>query len=286
MRQLTEQLGSVEVRFTTGSGDGILQTQQAIDEGCEIIVSVGGDGTNNEVVNGFFLPDGQLRNKDALFAFFPSASGGDLRRSLPTANTVPQLIELLSSGETRLLDVGRISMQDAHNKTIQRFFLNVASLGISAMVNRYVSSSHKPFGGTVAFFWASLRSILRYRNPTVRISIDDGPSTSSVCHLVAIANGQYFGGGMKIAPHAELNDGYFDIVTLGDYNRLELLLQGTSVYRGTHINHPKTSVRKARKLHAESDTDIWLDIDGEVPGRLPACFEIMPQCLPFMSKSL
>lgn len=280
-RQITGALGEVGVRLTTGPGDGIAQTKAALEEGYDLIVSVGGDGTNNEVMNGFFAPDGSLHRPEASFAFYPSGTGGDLRRSLSTARTVPELLQLIKHGEERMLDVGRVTFVDHDGKEAVRFFLNIASFGISALVNRKVSESSKTFGGTVTFYMASLRSVFEFKNPVMTLQLDAAEPESRVRNLVTIANGKFFGGGMKIAPEAELDDGRFEIVTFGDMTRAEQVLLTSSLYKGTHTQHPKITVEHASRLVAESDAPVYLDIDGEGPGCLPATFELLPKCFRF-----
>lgn len=284
-RQVTAALGDVSVRFTGGRGDATHQAKAAIQEGYELIIAIGGDGTNNEIINGFFDSDGQPYNPDATFAFYPSGSGGDLRRSIPTARTVPQLLKLIQQGEDRFFDLGKVTFLNHKNEEATRFFLNVASLGLSAMVNQRMDRSAKRWGGTATFFAASIRSILSYTNPRITLQWDEEPETTETRYLVAVGNGRYFGGGMKIAPDASMNDGLLDLVVMGDYGKTELVFKGTNIYFGAHLNDPRASVYRVQKVRASSEEDVFLDVDGESPGRLPATFEVLPQririrCLP------
>ncbi len=273
-------LGELKVLFTDSIGSATKLCQQALDQGVELVISVGGDGTNNEVMNGFFLPDGTLRKADAQFAFIPMGSGGDLRRTLPHATTAEQMIAQIRSGTVRKLDVGKVTFQGANGQENQRFFLNITSIGISGDVNQRVNRSRKLFGGPATFFLASARAVLSYKNPMCKLQIDEKEAFEKKCHLIIVANGRYFGGGMKAAPDAEMDDGFFDLVILGDYSKSTMLGKGSLIYQGKHLNMPDTTLQRIRKLHLTCDREIWIDIDGEVPGHTPATIEIIPQVLP------
>ena len=103
-----------------------------------------------------------------------------------------------------------------------------------------------------------------------------------------MANGRYFGGGMKIAPDAALDDGWFDVITLGDFGFGDLLLRGLDVYSGKHLSNPKVTVHRARKIEAvplDGGAEVLLDVDGEAPGRLPATFELLAGALQVRAKA-
>jgi diacylglycerol kinase family enzyme len=102
--------------------------------------------------------------------------------------------------------------------------------------------------------------------------------------VVAVANGKYFGGGMKIAPDAALDDGGFDVVTVGDATKAQMLVHGTKIYSGAHLGLPFVQVERARRVRAESivGEEVLLDVDGEQPGRLPATFELLPSAIRVM----
>lgn len=277
---LQNQLGNATTRYTLGIGDGINQTRQALDEGYSRIVSVGGDGTNNEVLNGFLQSDGTPYKPHTQFAFFPMGSGGDFGRTLPCAENVQQLAEQLLRGQVNLIDVGKITFQTPKQANVERLFLNIASIGVSADINMRVNRSRKWLGGTLTYFLHSFLGILAFENPTMRLSLDDGPIQEGKKHLVIVGNGRYFGGGMKAAPDAIVDDGWLDVILVGDYHKAQLILEGSRIYRGTHIHMPQTRFHRVKKIHIEADRQIWIDVDGEVPGYLPATIEVIPRTLP------
>ena len=212
--RLSNELEGSTIRMTRSAGDGKAQTRRALDEGYNLIVSIGGDGTNNEVINGFFHEDGSLVSPEAEFMFYPSGSGGDLRRSLMPAQNLDALIQGIKHGRSRRLDIGRTRFVGHDGKSKVQFFLNIGSIGLSGLICNYVNNSSKPLGGTVAFYIASAKALFNYTSPEVQLTIDDEEPETLEIQTIAIANGRYYGGGMMIAPGAELDDGIFDITIL------------------------------------------------------------------------
>jgi diacylglycerol kinase family enzyme len=170
---------------------------------------------------------------------------------------------------------------DHDGREAQRAFLNIASFGLSGLVVRVVDENPKWIGGTPAYLFGTLRAMRRYRNQRVRIALDDGEPRETNVLTVAIANGRFFGGGMKVAPNAEIDDGLFDVVTLAQAP-LESLAMSADIYRGTHLGRGGVSCVRAKRIVAapvdEGDV-VLIDLDGEQPGRLPATFEVVPGAL-------
>lgn len=280
--QIREALGHFHPLFTERAGHATELCRAALGDGADLVIAMGGDGTLNEVVNGFFFrqPDGSHRpvRAGAAFAPLPAGSGGDFPRSAGTPRGLADSVHKIAAATARAIDVGRLTFVDHDGNPAVRHFINVASFGVSGLVDRYVNRSGKAFGGTAAFFLASLRATLSWKNAPVRITVDDRPTEEQRIYTVAVANGRYFGGGMMVAPHAELDDGQLDIVTIGDVSTARMLLDGARIYSGGHLGLPYVSSTRARRLVAESATseEVLLDVDGEQPGRLPATFEIVP----------
>jgi YegS/Rv2252/BmrU family lipid kinase len=278
---IRHRFGPFEVRFTQGPGDGKHQARKAIDDGFEMIVAMGGDGTISEVADGFIEGETPV-NKDAVLGVLPAGTGGDFRRTLGLPNTLPEAASALRGRKTAAIDLGRLEFTGHDGKKEVRHFINIASFGIGGVVDELVNQSSKMLGGRLSFMLATFKAQARYRNQRVRIRFDEGAREEHVIHNVAVANGRYFGGGMFIAPDAKVDDGRFDVVELGDLNRMELLTNGMKIYRGTHIGLPKVRVRRARVVDAEPierDQRVLLDVDGEQPGRLPARFRILPSAI-------
>ncbi len=181
----------------------------------------------------------------------------------------------------RRVDVGWLRYVDHEGRPAERAFLNIASFGISGLVVQLVNETPKWLGGTPSFLIGTLRAMAQYRNQRVRVMVDGGEPHEGDVLSVAVANGRFFGGGMQIAPRAEIDDGLFDVVTLG-ITSLESLKQTLNVYRGTHLDHPGITCVQASRVYAEpvnAADHVQIDLDGETPGRLPATFEIRPRAL-------
>lgn len=256
---------------------------QALAQGAQTVVAVGGDGTVNEVANGFFAGS-VATHPQARLAILPLGTGGDFRRSLGMTTDFDDACRALAAGKTRHIDVGLLEHAAANGGKGVRIFVNVASFGVSGVVVRMVNQSGKKLGGRLTFMLASLRASFQYENQRVRLCFDDKPESAVdvTLNVCAMANGRYFGGGMKIAPHAELDDGAFDVVTLGDLSFAETLGLTTKIYAGTHVHHKKAASRRARVVDAQPvspDQVLALDVDGESVGQLPARFTVLPGAL-------
>src|SRR5262249_34425749 len=161
-------------------------------------------------------------------------------------------------------------------------FVNIASFGIAGLVDVIANSSSKRLGGRASFFLATVRAAARYKNQRVRLVLDGSERLELPIQNVAVANGRYFGGGMQVAPNAELDDGAFDVIAIGDVSFFEMMTSGARIYKGTHLELPKVTARRAKRVEAEPAVDgeqVLLDVDGEAPGTLPASFSIVPGAL-------
>jgi len=175
---------------------------------------------------------------------------------------------------------------DDHGALASRHFINIASLGLSGATDRAVNADKRKgrVSAKALFFWRTVAEFIRYRFQEVSISVDDGAPIEAKMALVAVANGRFFGGGMMIAPDAELADGQFDIVILRAAGKLGLIRDIRLLYGGRHRNHPAITILRGRKVVVEplGDKDkngALVDIDGESPGRIPATFEMLPGAL-------
>jgi diacylglycerol kinase (ATP) len=278
---LRDALGEFRPLFTERGGHATELARTALREGARLVVAVGGDGTLNEVVNGFFEGDRPVA-PEAVLGILPLATGGDCIKTLGTSRKLAEAAHTLAHGTPRTIDLGRLQYIQHDGTPATRYFINITSFGIGGLVDRYVNQSHKLLSGKASFFLATVRASLTYKNARCRIALDDGPVIQQPIYIVAVSNGRFFGGGMKIAPDAEMDDGQFDVVTIGDVSMMTMMRHSSKIYRGTHIGLPHVSMQRARKVVAEPvDTgdEVLLDVDGEAPGRLPATFELLPRAI-------
>ena len=280
---LQSRLEPFETRFTQRVGHATEMVQEALVKGTDRIIAVGGDGTTNEVVNGFFDESGPLR-EEAVLGFVPRGTGGDLRRTLGIGPEVGEVLEVMTRGRVVLADVGRTRFVDHLGRKTRRLFLNVTSFGMGGLVDAKVNASSKALGGKVSFILGTLRALAEYHNKRVHLR-GFGPAgntvmdESLVINNVAVANGQYFGGGMWIAPDARIDDGLLDMVVFGDITRVDVLLQSPRIYLGNHIDYHAVRTLRVCRLEASSADEVLIDMDGEQPGRLPFQVEVLPRAI-------
>ncbi|MGN6109173.1 MAG: diacylglycerol/lipid kinase family protein [Kofleriaceae bacterium] len=267
--------------ITERAGDATRLTREALRAGAERVVAIGGDGTVNEVVNGFFDDDGAPISPEASFALLPYGTGGDFRKTLELPTKLADAAAVIAQNHRRRIDVGRLWFTGPNGERLHRMFANIASFGASGVVDRLVNESGKRLG-RLSFLMATARATWSYKNQRVQLTFDGADRVEATINTVAIGNGRYFGGGMKVAPNAELDDGAFDVIALGDFGFGDLVTSGRRLYQGTHLTMEKVTARRARVIEAEGvepGAVIELDIDGESPGRLPARFELVPGAL-------
>jgi len=267
-----------DVRFTERHGHGTTLAREAIREGYELIVAVGGDGTINEVVNGFFEKEKRLNPKAAL-AVMSIGTGSDFVKTLEFPTTPFDAAERMRSGKIWVIDLGKCSFVDLHGEQRSRFFINIADFGSGGAVVDKVNRTTKVFGGAISFLLGILTTLPTYKNKLTKYRIDNGPEEEKVLNTFVVANGRYYGGGLKPAPDAQLDDGLFDIVSIGDVGFLEAVTSLGKLRKGAHLEIPNVSFSRGKTVEARSEETQLVEMEGEVVGRLPASFEMLPKAM-------
>lgn len=262
---------------TTEAGEGIELSRQAVEQGYNTIVAVGGDGTLNEVVNGFFQNGENLF--EGTFLMLSQGTGGDFVRSLGLPRDVPGFFKLLEEGSPFSVDLGRVCYRDLQNKEQNRYFVNIADVGLSGEAVYRVNTTSKALGGFVSFFAGALKAILKYRNQYMEVEMAGEKSIKArICCLVA-ANGRYFGGGMCIAPRASVDSGTLSVVMIGDMSKVELIRNLPKVYKGTHLQHRFVENYQTSSLTVRPQKPLYLDLDGEHFPIKEASMDLLPGAL-------
>jgi diacylglycerol kinase family enzyme len=292
-RLLRAKLPEFDYAFTEGPRHATLLTREALRSGWEMVVCVGGDGTLNEVVNGFWeeldgpeqfeldeegwmvrrgpLPDPIA--EDAVLGVIPIGTGGDFRRTIGLMGDHTDTIERLGGRRTRSIDVGQVGFVDHDDAIASRLFINISSAGLSGLIDKYVNRTWKGFGGRTSFIVGSFRGYLDWSNLPVVARLDETHELDERIANLVVANGEFFGGGMWIAPGAEIDDGHFQVVVLGDAGFIESLGMLGRLYSGRHLELESVHRHSARRVTARpkrAGDVLLLDLDGEQPGRLPA----------------
>jgi len=238
---------------------------------CGLLVVVGGDGTLNEVVNG-------AAGSDAEIAVIPAGTGRDFGRTYGIPTRFDDAVRVALEGATRTIDLGRAEFARPGGVKGVRLFANAGSVGMSGAVARRANSMSKRLGGRLTFYTALVREFLAWTNTEMTVAFDAGERTG-LMHDVVVANGRFLGGGMKLAPDAQPDDGLFDVVLVGDISKLDFALTSPKLYRGGHVGHPRVEVVQSGWVTVEADDPKLVELDGEQEGTTPVRFEIVPRAL-------
>ena len=249
--------------------------RQAVADGCRFIVAVGGDGTIHEVVNGLVV-EGQVAEGVVLGAV-SCGTGADFARTVGLVRDPLAAARRLLYGSDRKIDLGIIHCWREGREVVE-YFPNAAGIGFDGEVAERVNRMSKAGGGTIPYLIGLVLTLITYENKPVTITLDDR-TLEARANAVIAANGRYFGGGMYIAPDARPDDGFLDVVILGDLGKVELLINVPRVYRGTHLTHPKVDCYRSRVVRVESEQRMILQADGEYVGEAPATFSLLPGAL-------
>jgi YegS/Rv2252/BmrU family lipid kinase len=282
---LAQHFDAFEVRETQAPGDAERLALVFAASGCALVIAAGGDGTASETADGLLQAFAES-GRSVELSILPCGTGVDVARGLGLPKDFRAAIARIASGQTRRIDAGRISYVDDHGALASRHFINIASLGLSGATDRAVNADKRKgrVSAKALFFWRTVLEFVRYRFQDVRIIVDDGEPIEARVALVAVANGRFFGGGMMIAPDADLGDGLFEVVIVRAAGKIGLIRDLRLLYGGRHRNHPAITIVRGRKVVVEPLGDglanaALVDIDGESPGRIPATFEILPGAL-------
>jgi len=238
----------------------------AATQGYSTVVAAGGDGTVNEVINGLMQIPQEMR---PALAVIPGGTGNDFARGIGTPKRAPLAVQALLNGVRKRVDVGQVN---------GRYFAGISGVGFDAEAARQANAWPRWIGGTALYVAAILKMLVTYSPVEARITIDGRPQTLRM-FLLAAANTKWYGGGMLMAPHAEIDDGRLGIVYARDLGKLETLMLLPKVYTGKHLQHPKVSHTTATEVVVESDVPLSIHADGETVGRVPARFRSVPGAL-------
>lgn len=276
--QIMERLKSIGLRFehdfTEAPRHAVELAKSAVKQGYETVVSVGGDGTINEVVNGLYN-SGNL--EDVSLGIISTGTGSDYIRTIGIPRHPQDACQRLLNSKKILVDIGEVEYRNS-GQTEKRLFVNFAGLGFDAEVVQATTQRFKTLGGLPAYLLGLLTTFLCYRNREITLKVDGEVVSKKVCTVV-MSNGKYGGGSMFIAPDADLTDGYFDVVTIDDISKPDLLWSLPRVYKGTHLTHPKVTMRQGQEIEIESAKRLLVQADGELLGETPARFRVIPSTL-------
>lgn len=233
---------------------------------------VGGDGSVNEVASGI------AGEPDVEIAVLARGTGWDFVRTYGIPHRLEGAIEVALTGKARSIDLGRVTYRAWDGSEAEGWFANVASTGMSGAIAQRANRTTKALGGKVSYLLATLTTFSKWRSSDIRLSVDDEIRGGRM-HDVVVANGRTFGGGMIICPDAEPDDGLFDVLTIGDLTKRDLLLTLPKTYWGKHLPHPKAELLRGAVVSIDADEQLPIELDGEQPGTTPVRFEIVRDAL-------
>ena len=279
---LSAKLGPVAHRITRGPHDAENVTRQALHEGFDLIVAVGGDGTLNDCLNGFVKNDRPI-NRHAALGVLPYGTGGDFARYFKIPRRPGDAAAHFLNNKTAIVDMGKVTCRDSSGKKTVRYFMNISTAGIVARVDYWSNRSPSILGPKGAYVYGSVRGILEYKPAEVLYSTN-GINRTITPLMIVVANAPHFGSGMKPAPKARPNDGLFDVVAVEKLTLLQMLNFFPRLYTGGHIKLPQVRSVRTRKVEMtikNKKAIVPVETDGDLIGRLPATFEIIPKAIRF-----
>lgn len=263
-----------ELVTTRRPGHAAELARAAVADGRGRIVAVGGDGTVQELADGL-LADGGRADGLPVLGILARGRGNDLARSIGLPKRLEAAWSVAIGAAPVVLDVGRVRLADGE----ERHFVSSGGVGFDAQVAAAMASRRRSRAGAIDYLLATLAELRRFRNVEVEISLDGEAPQRLRILLVAIANGAYYGGGMRICPDTRTDDGRFDLCFVGDISRATALRQLPNLYRGTHLRHPAVTIRHARRVRVDGDPAVRIHLDGEPAGGLPLEVELRPAAL-------
>lgn len=241
-----------DIKLTTKPKEAIEIAEESV-ETYEITVAVGGDGTVNEVARGL------INKGKGTLGIVPGGTGNDMAKSLGISIDPVDALETLCKGLKKDIDIGHVNSSN---------FLNIASVGFDAEVVINNVNLKKVIKSGISYAISVFYTLLSFKRKKVRITIDNNIIEEKII-LLAVGNGKYYGGGMKILPMAKLDDEYLDICIVSNVSKLKLLFLFPTIFKGNHIKYKKyVKMYKGKTIKVETKDKIYLNIDGEIASEI------------------
>jgi diacylglycerol kinase (ATP) len=271
LREKFARLGAHEIKMTVEPGDAQRFAQAAVSNGCDLIVSAGGDGTLNEVVNGV-----AGRNSPPPVGILPLGTGNDFARSIGLPAKIDDCLEIIARGQTKAIDLVRVTSDEV------RYFVNVSAGGFSGLVDERLTPEIKKTWGPLAYLRSAAAALPELRAYKTTIVFDEAETIAMNLYNVIVANGRYVAGGIPVAPEAIINDGLVDVFLIPEKPATELTMVVAQILLGKHVGNEAIVYRRVKKMAVKSKPGMWFNVDGELVGNEPALFEVMPSAMQFI----
>jgi diacylglycerol kinase (ATP) len=267
---LSEKFKNLEVMKSEYPGHIIEISKNAVKDGCQRIISIGGDGTPFEVINGIYA-DGKPGQEIEL-GTIPAGTGNSFIRDFDEVSP-EKWVEHVLNGKTRKVDMVEFTYFK-QGKEVKNYFINIQGIGLIADILKLTNEKLK-FLGTLGYSIAVLIRLFKGMNNRIKVTVDDQTFELKNSALV-ISNSKYTGGDMKIAPMADTNDGKVDMIVFNEVNRRDIINIFANVFKGKHVNHPRVKVFKGSEIEIDAEPQQLLMADGELLGETPMKLKVLP----------
>lgn len=264
LKKIEATLTRLKINFETVLAHNISQAQKLAQDAAnsdEYIFVLGGDGTLRIVAE-------VVQYTEAVVSIIPCGRGNDFARILNIPIDPVAACVALAEGVIKIIDMGEVNRKP---------YLSICSLGFDSIANE-IANRTKFIPGRAIYIYAGLRALMHWQPTTFHVEIDD-TSFDHVGYTVAVANSKCYGGGMQLAPNASINDGYLDVVLIGDISKFRMLVNFPRVFRGTHITEPGFRMIRAKHVYIEADSKFTVFADGDPVSPPPANIRVLPNAL-------
>ncbi|MDQ7817770.1 MAG: diacylglycerol kinase family lipid kinase [Melioribacteraceae bacterium] len=273
---------NISYHISQRSTDSIDLSRKCIEEGTDYIIGIGGDGTLNEVINGVMLSDKKKR-KNVKVGLLPTGSGNDFAKTMKLDSEVLTLKNLIESEQSVSIDIGKIECKDNNGNDAIRYFNNIADVGLGGEVVVKVNKSSKIFSPTFRYLKSSVEAFFTYRKKRIRFTSPHFVWEGAVL-ILCLANANYFGSGLGIAPHAQVDDGKMAVVIAGEISLFDYLRNLSRIRNKEIINHPGIIYKEVESCTIEPIEDnLLIETDGELAGILPLKMSVLNKEIEFLS---
>lgn len=272
------------IHFTRSPLDTTNSARQAIKNGCELVIAVGGDGTINEIVNGFF-ECGKIINQDCALGIINSGTGQGFAQSTGLNSGIHHQVDVIFGGSFKKIDIGKIEFRNPDEEAADRYFINECQIGIGGNVVKNVTAKYKRFGGKIGFGLIAFSTALSNKSKQFTLKINGNPEISASLHGLVVGNGSFMGGGMMLTPGAETDDGALDLLSIREQSVLRRIINFSKVRSGRHVESAGFGYQRCTSLLIISPDDALIAADGELIGTTPCSVGIIPQALRVCSQN-
>jgi len=257
--------------------DAMISTYNALKNGCELVVAAGGDGTIQNTINGFFDGDSWL-NSNCKLGLIDSGTGSGFAQSIGLPDNLRQQINKIKEGNTLKVDIGKIHYKNGGGSKSYRYFINECQIGIGGKLVKDLKVKYKKMGGFLAFGVGTFGLSLVYdAHPMSTMTKDDVINTKNLG--ISVMNGSFTGGGMNLAPDANISDGKLDILIIKEQPVTGRIMNLFRIYSGKHIKSDKFKYFQSSSIEITSDDNVYVGADGEYLGCRPCSISIIPSAI-------